>query len=114
MIYIGDMVIDNSGIPEISDFTYEKEYVEDYTRNQPIVTRVDNATFTCDVKINKIMLLKVSGIWDWVIDNCSNRRVVHLIKHGRNNRVKMKNWNRAVRIIGKILEQGGIRNARKL
>ena len=58
-------------------------------------------SFNATVKLNKVDLLKLLGIYDWVIDNCHNRRVVHLIKHGKNIKVRKKNFNRAIMIIGK-------------
>ena len=59
----------------------------------------DCLSFNATVKLNKVDLLKLLGIYDWVIDNCHNRRVVHLIKHGKNIKVRKKNFNRAFKII---------------
>lgn len=63
----------------------------------------DCLSFTATVKLNKIDLLKLLGIYDWVIDNCHNRRVVHLIKHGKNIKVSKKNFNKALKIIAEEL-----------
>lgn len=59
----------------------------------------DCLSFTATVKVNKFDLWKLLGIYSWVIDNCHNRRVVHLIKHGKNHKVCKKNFNRALKII---------------
>lgn len=53
--------------------------------------------------IDPFTLIKLSGLYDFVIDNCHNIRVVHLIKYGKNYKVRKKNFNRAVRIIEKEL-----------
>lgn len=63
----------------------------------------DRLSFTATVKVNKFDLWKLLGIYSWVIDNCHNRRVVHFIKHGKNNKVRKKNFNRALKIIAKEL-----------
>lgn len=60
-------------------------------------------SFNATVKLNKVDLLKLLGIYNWVIDNCHSRRVVNLIKHGKNNKVRKKNFNRALKIIAKEL-----------
>ena len=63
----------------------------------------DCLSFNATIKLNKIDLWKLSGIYNWVIDNCHNRRVVHLIKYGKNIKVRKKNFNRALKIIAEEL-----------
>ena len=63
----------------------------------------DCLSFNATIKLNKVYLLKLLGIYNWVIDNCHNRRVVHLIKHGKNIKVRKKNFNRALKIIAEEL-----------
>lgn len=105
MIIIGDMQIDTSGIPEITDFTYEEKPVRDY-----IVARLreaTNAELTATVTLEPITFAKISGFWDWLIENCPNRRVVHLMRYSKDRRIVIKNYCRAQRIIVKMLARKG-------
>ena len=76
------------------------EYIKDHTIYS---LNSDCLSFTATIKVNKFDLWKLLGIYSWVIDNCHNRRVIHLIKHGKNNKVCKKNFNRALKIIAKEL-----------
>lgn len=89
------------GISDLEiDVTDGLEYIKDHTAYS---LNDDCLSFTATIKVNKFDLWKLLGIYSWVIDNCHNRRVVHLIKHGKNNKVRKKNFNRAVKLIGKEL-----------
>ena len=57
------------------------------------------SSITIKVKVNRIALYKISGLWDWAIDYCPNRRVKHLMKYGKTKRVQLKNFKRAMRLI---------------
>lgn len=106
-IKIGDKVWDISGQDEITEFTYDEEAVREYledSANRVIRWNEGECTATVQFRVNKIVLLKLSGSWDWVIENCPDKRVKHLIKYHKDDRVKMKNWRHAVKLIGKILE----------
>ena len=105
MIIIGDMQIDNSGIPYISDFTYEEEPVKDYIRAE--LQKGFEAGLTATVHINRITMAKICGLWDWLIESCPNRRVVHLMRHSKDRRIVKKNYCRAQQIICKELERKG-------
>ena len=96
-IIIGDQVFEGP----VTDFTYEPEAVEDDIRAviRGSMHTTDGITFTC--KVNPVTLLKVIGIWDWVITNCPNKRVVYHMQHG-NYRTRKKNWHRACSIISDI------------
>ena len=48
--------------------------------------------------IDKIFCAKMLGLYQWVCDNCPNRKVIHLMKYGKNKRVKNKNFIRALNI----------------
>lgn len=63
----------------------------------------DCLSFNATIKLNKVDLLKLLGIYNWVVDNCHNRRVVHLIKYDKNIKVRKKNFNRALKIIAEEL-----------
>lgn len=45
--------------------------------------------------------LKSLGIYDYVLENCSNKKVVYLAKHAKKEKVRKKNLNRAIKIIAK-------------
>lgn len=51
------------------------------------------------------MFYKFIGVYDWVLTYCPNKRVVHLAKYGKNDRVRFKNFWRAYMILGKICEK---------
>lgn len=57
------------------------------------------ATFEATCKINRVLMLAITGVRDSVLDLCPNKKVVHLAKHGRNNKIRKKNFNRAIRIL---------------
>lgn len=82
---------------------YETDIAEYIKDNTTYSLNNDCSSFTATVKVNKFDLWKLLGIYSWVIDNCHNIRVVHLIKHGKNNKVRKKNFNRALKIIVKEL-----------
>ena len=97
----GDPVkgISNLAVYETDIAKYIKDYIT-YSFNNDCN---DCLSFNYTVKLNKIDLWKLSGIYNWVIDNCHNRRVVHLIKHCKNIKVRKKNFNRALKIIAEEL-----------
>lgn len=107
MIIIGDMKIDNSSIPEITDFTCDEEAGREYVEDR-IVARFDEnlGEMTFTARINRIAYMKIIGVWDWTIENCPDKRVKHLMKNHKDDRVKYKNFRHATRLIGKILEKG--------
>ena len=76
------------------------KYVKDHTTYS---LNNDCSSFTATFKLNKVDLWKLLGIYNWVIDNCHNRRVVHLIKHGKNERIRNKNFNRALIILNEMI-----------
>lgn len=105
MVKIGDMCIDISDHPEIMEFTYDEEAVQEYIDEQcrPVIDYANcKAHFT--IRINRITAFKLAGAWDWVAENCPNKRVAHLMKYHKDDRVKYKNFKHAVKIIGRILE----------
>ena len=94
----GDPVkgISNLEIYETDGLEYFKEHTTYSLHNNCL-------SFIVNMKNNEFDLWKLLGIYSWVIDNCHNRRVAHLIKHGKNNKVCKKNFNRALKIIVKEL-----------
>ena len=101
LFYInGNPVKDISNLEVYETDVDVPEYIKDhitYSLNN------DCLSLTATIKVNKFDLWELLGIYSWVIDNCHNRRVVHLIKYGKNNKICKKNFNRALKIIAKEL-----------
>lgn len=96
--------IHGNPVKGISDLEINTDDITDeYIGDHMIYSLNDDLSLTATVKVNKIDLWKLFGIYSWVIDNCHNRRVVHLIKHGKNDKIRKKNFNRALKIIVKEL-----------
>lgn len=99
----GEMYIHIDGnkvcdIPEFSISFDEKEsMVHDF-----VMDNFNEATLTCTIKFNWNTLYKLTGFYDWVVNNCPNRRVAHLVKYGKNTRIKKKNFFRAIKEIFKL------------
>lgn len=99
----------------ISDFsveygsdTYENAVRKSTTVEYPSIpfNNCGEVELTAKVKFNKITFLKLIGLWDWTRKYCPNKRVVHLMNHGKNHKVRYKNFLRALRIIADILNRG--------
>lgn len=60
------------------------------------------ATYEACCKIAKDIVLALLGIRDSVLDLCPNKKVVHLARHGRNKKIRKKNFNRAIRILEEL------------
>ena len=55
----------------------------------------------CTVEIDRIAMLKIMGVWGWALTECPNRKVKHLMNHGKSKRVRFKNFKRATQLIAK-------------
>lgn len=97
--------IDGSEIKGISDFSVEEEKINEYVKQSTVIRFTDPITITATCKINRMTFYKFIGLYDWAIENCPNKRVVHLMRYGKNNKVKMKNFRRSLRIIEKVLAE---------
>lgn len=60
------------------------------------------ATYEACCKISKDIVLALLGIRDSVLDLCPNKKVVHLARHGKNKKIRKKNFSRAVRILEEL------------
>lgn len=70
----------------------------------PITTTTldwDNAELNIESHLPIKLWLKLTGIYDYVLEMCSNKKVVHLAKYAKKDRVRTKNFNRAMKIIAK-------------
>ena len=100
---ITNISIDGCEFKEISDFNVSRETIDEYVNQNTVISVNDDFTITATCRISRINLYKFIGLYDWAIKNCPNKRVVHLMKCGKNNKVKMKNFRRSLRIIEKVL-----------
>ena len=60
------------------------------------------ATYEACCKISKDIVLALLGIGDSVLYLCPNKKVVHLARHGRNKKIRKKNFHRAIRILEEL------------
>lgn len=60
------------------------------------------ATYEACCKISKDIVLALLGIRDSILDLCPNKKVVHLARHGRNKKIRKKNFSRAIRILEEL------------
>lgn len=105
-IQIGNTRFDISDDFEIEAFEIEENAVGEHAEDQPIlITRRSDATCTCAIRIKRIVLLKFVGLWQFALDLCPDKRVVHLMKNHKDERVRYKNYNHAMKLIRK-----GLRN----
>lgn len=102
---ITGITIDGSEIKGISDFSVEGDVIEEYIKLNTKVSFKNYFTVTATCKINRMAFYKFIGLYDWSIENCPNKRVVHLMRYGKNNKVKMKNFRRSLRIVEKVLAE---------
>ena len=100
---VNSFYIEGCEIKGISGFAVEDETIEEFVRQNTVIKFSDCFTMTATCKINRMAFYKVIGLWDWAIVNCPNKRVVHLMKNGKNGKVKMKNFRRGLRIIEGVL-----------
>lgn len=103
---ITGITIEGCEIKGISDFTADFEAPYEYLKENTIVKWNDDFTLTATCKFSRTTYYKLLGLWGWVIENCPNKRVVHLMRYGKNDKVKMKNLWHGLRIIEKILSRG--------
>lgn len=98
-------IIEGCEFKGISDFNADMSAVEEYVKDE--VTKVlyspGTGTLTTTVRLSKILIMRICGMWDWVIENCPNKRVVHLIRYGKDAKVRWKNFQRGMHIIAKEL-----------
>lgn len=91
--------IDGNELHGIPDFECTFEPVAEYVKD---TITLDSPTLTAECKLNKWLIYKLIGVYDWVLNNCPNKRVVHLAKYARKQKTRSKNFNRAIRLIGKL------------
>ena len=88
----------------IKDAVITTETYADDVQKAIVWDNTKSAGFTTlECKIDRILLLKLMGLWSWVHDSCPDRRVAYLMDHG-SKRVRLKNYKHAIRLIGKVVK----------
>lgn len=89
------------------EYRSKKDKASKYVEKNTFLMSVDTpSSITIKMKVNRIALYKISGLWDWAIDYCPNQRVKHLMKYGKSKRAKLKNFKRAFKkIVGSSIHQ---------
>jgi hypothetical protein len=90
--------VEYKGLP---DFDATLEPVEEYVKDNIKFKMNEDLSFTATCKVNKWVIFKLLGIYQWVMNNCPNKRVVHLAQYAKSPKTRSKNFNRAIRIIAK-------------
>ena len=97
--------IDGCEFKGIENFSVEYDDLDskEIPGNLEFVKKVNDQTLTVEYKINRIVFLQFIGIWKYALKYCPNRRVVHLMQFGKNDKIKIKNFYRAVNIIAEVI-----------
>lgn len=97
-------------LEEAEDIYYDEDPCEIWLKERCVCT-VDYGTRTATVTFPKkwslYMFCKLTGWWDFVLCHCPNKRVTYLMKHGKNPKVRFKNYKRGLKIICDIFDRGG-------
>lgn len=103
-IYINSTEYVGEGLTDYDYRDYE-EATTDYIKSNMFLCKNASGEIECRLKVNRMFLIKIMGIWDWVLENCPNGRVKHLMRQGKNERVRYKNFKRAVHLISKNVKE---------
>ena len=82
-----------------------EEHRDEIISFQTLGEAAGEATMSFKVLFDTLAFYKLTGMWDYIINNCPNRRVVHLAQFSKKKRVRDKNFKRALHIVGKLLEE---------
>lgn len=97
----GTLYINGEPLGEVGELRLDEEtYTTDDTPGV-VFSPAEGAEFTGTARLSKRALLVLFGIWGLVVKLCPDRKVAHLIAHGRKQRTRRKNWNRAARLLEK-------------
>ena len=91
---------ETKGIPE---FTCDQA-TSDEAIHKSMTYSPTETILTINCHFNWYLYLKLIGVYDWVLNNCPNKRVVHLARFGRTQRVRNKNFRRAWDSLGKEID----------
>lgn len=102
ILYVDGVVI--SEIPEFKIDESEASAGPEFTDLKITSSDEQSITFTARPKLTRFQRLKLFGIYNYCLVMCPNKRVVHLMKYGKNERTRYKNTKRAMRILERINE----------
>ena len=89
----------------IEDFECDFAHtIEEYKDEIFKIETIDEANLTCTMIFDTEQFWKLTGLYEWVYQSCPNRRVRHFMKYGKTKRIRKKNFKRALRIVGRLLE----------
>ena len=90
------------GIPDfIGDGEAFKEYVDEHLYVKPHGPIEFEVTFKWDPR----KFWEIVGLIDWTYTYCPNRKVANLMRYGKNKKIRNKNFHRAVRLIGRLVDK---------
>lgn len=103
-VYIDGVCVGTAIDMHIESLEPNRETLEEYIREKIVITPMHGKCHF-SVRITKIQAMKLLGIWSWAERNCPNKRLVYLMNHGKNNRIRYKNLRRAVQEISKHIKE---------
>lgn len=75
------------GFPSI-ECHEERNEANEYVKKNTFLMSVDTpSSITIKMKVNRIALYKISGLWDWVLTYCPDQRVRHLMQYGKTKEI---------------------------
>lgn len=97
---MGEGYIDLNALYNVASISSD-DFLLDIHPNKMDKVEMHSASMSTTIRLTKWQMLMVTGMYKMVIDNCPDKKVVHLIKYGRKERIRHKNFNRAIKIICK-------------
>lgn len=96
-------------VGNLTDYNFDdhRADLKDYIKENAFATIDREGALSMTVRFNRISFLKILGIWVWVLENCPNRRVKHLARYGKNEKVRYKNFKRATDLVVNMIEMKG-------
>lgn len=88
-------------VPELNAIVDDGEDIESLYEYDRIYN--NDASISAECKVDRMMLYKICGVYDFIIKYCPNKKVVHLINHGKNERIRNKNFKRGLMIINRMV-----------
>jgi hypothetical protein len=104
-VYINGEYVGVATDIDIESLNTDDDRLRDYIRRHIRVISIGCGGLIYKVEISKERSAKLLGIWSWAERNCPNGRLVYLMRHGKNKRIRYKNYRRAVTEIGKYIKE---------
>ncbi len=74
----------------------------DVVENKRVDNLMSTSTFSAEIRINSIdtmSLHKMCGIYDYIISSSCRTKIAKLAEHGKNRRIRKKNYKRLLKIM---------------